>query len=254
MSDPEGRRIYIARNGLRKSVAEHGGAYAVSYALAATRGARIISHNLEDPFGIARQLVRPQVSSRLIGRVVATREGTLDNYLKRTGYMPKRPIRAEPLLPLLRQGESTFATCYDSDNNWYTVATGVAAADRMWQDAEPAHSLLDRLSVSAEELPEDIKDLTVITADDELMPIELNDDGTYARTEVLNKTGKGNRRLAREVDSQTRQSYLRYLGGVGLDVYHEMLADGDGFTDDEMSIMVNIFAACKNSLATFASY
>jgi hypothetical protein len=56
------------------------------------------------------------------------------------------------------------------------------------------------------------------------------------------------------IDDQTRQSYLRYLGGVGLDIYHELLDVGDSFTDPEMRVIGDVFAACRNSLSNYASY
>jgi hypothetical protein len=256
MSDPEGRRIYIARNSLRDSVTKHGGAYAVSYALAATRGARIVSHNLEDPFSPARQMVRPQVATKILEHLITAREGTLDElFLKRIGYAPKCPQRSASALPLYGKTEATFATCYDSDNNWYTVATGAAAAERMWQDDEPVDSLLARLSVPADELPEDIRDLTVITAEDELFPVVCTPDGSYNRLAGPRSTaGLGSRREARTIDQQTRNSYLRYLGDVGLQVYHEQLEVADPFTTEEMRVLGDTFAACRNSLHEYASY
>jgi hypothetical protein len=256
MSDPEGRRIYIARNSLRRSVANYGGAYAVSYALAATRGARIISHDLEDPISPAHHMMRSQVTAKIIGHVVAARDGTLDEQLLRnTGHVPNRPKRENALLPVLRQEESTFATCYDSDNNWYTFATGAAAAERMWQDDEPATSLLARLGIEAEKLPGDISDLTVITAEDDLFPVRSNPDGTYIRSEVLDlASGQGSRRKARAIDAQTRERYLGYLDSVGLSVYHELVAAGDTFIDGEARVLGDVFANCRNSLSSYASY
>lgn len=255
MSNPEGRRIYVARNALRKSVSEHGGAYAVSYALAATRGARIVSHNLIDPFNNPGfGLVREPVARRIVGNLVEAREGTLDDYLKRTGYVPNRPRRAEPILPLFGSHETTYATCYDSENNWYTVATSAAAADRMWRDFEPAESLLERLRVSTADLPDDLRDLTVITAEDDLFPVAVSPDGTYQRAPDSNTAGLGSRREARTIDEQTRESYLRYLGSVGLKVFHEMLEVEDPFTEDETRVLVDTFTACRSSLQEYASY
>jgi len=188
--------------------------------------------------------------------VISERDGALDELLlRRVGYIPSRPKRKESVLPLLGQHEATFATCYDTENNWYTIATGAAAAKRMWEDNEPASSLLERLSVNAEDLPEDIKDLTVVTAEDDLFPVTSNSDGTYTRHEAsISLAGQGNRREARTIDSQTRKRYLHHLGNLGLNVYYESLTEGYPLTVTEIKVLYDAFTACRNSLASYASY
>jgi hypothetical protein len=88
-----------------------------------------------------------------------------------------------------------------------------------------------------------------------LFPVRCNPDGTYIRSEVLDlASGQGSRRKARAIDAQTRERYLGYLDSVGLSVYHELVAAGDTFIDGEARVLGDVFANCRNSLSSYASY
>ena len=246
----EGRRIYIGRNTIRRNIRSRRDAYAHSYGLAATRGARIMDHRLDDAINLGD--MRPKVAVQILGSLVTSRSGTMGELLKRTGYEPILPRHDSTILPILNTDEDIVATCYDS--GLYTFATGDAAAERMWLDGEDVDSLLDRMNTRIEDLPDDIRDLTVMSGVDDLFPISTNMDGTYSRLPDNRNIDPISRRGAQLIDDETRQSYLRYVSGVCLNVYHGLLDEGDSYSPVEMDVLSGVLRACEVSFNEFSSY
>lgn len=235
MDEPDGRRLYIHKQSftflaqqdfeIAKSLVEM---------LTAIRIAKAMHHHLSDQ-GVELNLVRQSVADALVRSYERSWKSIATGLFRRIGFTPVVPIDRRLFTPLLDQDESIVATC--SEDNYYTFATGVAAADRMFADMNPIN--LTKQKIKAGNGP---KDLTIIHGN---AMTEVRSDLGFG---LVAKSYRPYLKAAVElgdvetVENMTRQQYLEQLRRQLFEPEFEPTAD-------ETYAFNQLFAATSSAFA-----